>query len=177
MKTECDLLIMEIRSLLYSIRHHEVDMDFTVFFTVLSGVSIFVIGQLIVKLVLDPVHDLKKIIGQISHTLIERANIIANPGVPTREVMDETSNLLRKLSSQLHAHLYLIPTYDVTCRIFRLPSKEMLLAASTHLVGLSNSVYSADHNVYKTNARRVEAICDSLGIYIAEESRYPKEIK
>lgn len=82
MKTECDLLIMEIRSLLYSIRHHEVDMDFTVFFTVLSGVSIFVIGQLIVKLVLDPVHDLKKIIGQISHTLIERANIIANPAYP-----------------------------------------------------------------------------------------------
>lgn len=152
-------------------------MDFTVFFTVLSGVITFVIGQLIVKLILDPVHDLRRIIGEISHTLIERANIIANPGVPSREVMDETSDLLRKFSSQLHAHLYLIPKYDVTCRIFRLPSKEKLLAASTNLIGLSNSVYGADHSIYKINATRVEAIRNSLDIYIAEESRWPKEIK
>ena len=152
-------------------------MGFTVFFTVLSGVITFVVGQLVVKLVLDPVHDLKKTIGQISHTFVERANVIANPGVPAKEVMDETSDLLRKLSSQLHAHLYLVPAYDVTCRVFRLPSKEKLLAASTNLIGLSNSVYRAYDKVYETNAKRVEAICDSLGIYIAEGSRWPKEIK
>ena len=152
-------------------------MGLTVFFTVLSGVITFVVGQLVVKLVLDPVHDLKKTIGQISHTLVERANVIGNPGVPTKEVMDETSDLLRKLSSQLHAYLYLVPAYDATCRVFRLPSKEKLLAASTNLIGLSNSVYRADAKVYENNAKRVEAICDSLSIYIAEGSRWPKEIK
>lgn len=152
-------------------------MDFTVFFTVLSGVFTFVIGQLVVKLVLDPVQDLKKTIGQISHTLVERANVIANPGVPHKEVMDETSDSLRKLSSQLHAHLYLVPSYNRTATVFRLPSKEKLLTASTNLIGLSNSVYRADEKVYEVNAKRVEAICDSLGIYLAEGSRWPKEVK
>ena len=152
-------------------------MNFTVFFTVLSGVITFVIGQVIVKLLLDPVQDMKKTIGQVSHTLVERANVIGNPGVPTKEIMDETSDSLRTLSSQLHAHLYLIPSYGVTSTIFCLPSKEKLLVASTALIGLSNSVYRADDWVYETNANRVEQVCDSLGIYLAEGSRWSKELK
>lgn len=152
-------------------------MGFTVFFTVLSGVITFVIGQIIVKLLLDPVQDMKKTIGQVSHTLVERANVIANPGVPTKEVMDDTSDSLRRLSSQLHAHLYLIPSYDATSKVFRLPSKEMLLVASSALIGLSNSVYRADDRVYESNAKRIEQVCDSLGIYLAEGSRWPKDLK
>lgn len=152
-------------------------MDFTVFFTVLSGVITFVIGQLVVKLLLDPVQDMRKTIGLVSHTLVERANVIANPGVPEKEVMDSASDELRRLSSQLHAHLYLVPCYDTTARVFRLPSKEKLLAASTALIGLSNSVYRADDRVYESNAKRVEQVSDSLGIYLAEGSRWPKDLK
>ena len=152
-------------------------MDFTVFYTVLSGVITFVIGQIIVKLFLDPVQDMKKTIGQVSHTFVERANVIANPGVPTKEVMDDTSDSLRRLSSQLHAHLYLIPWYDTTSKVFRLPSKEMLLVASSALIGLSNSVYRLDDRVYESNAKRVEQVCDSLGIYLAEGSRWPNDVK
>lgn len=152
-------------------------MDFTVFITVLSGVLTFVIGQVLVKLVLDPVQELRKTIGQISHTLIERANVIANPGVPTQEVMDETSDSLRKLSSQLHAHLFLVPLYEKTAAIFQLPSKKALLEASDRLIGLANGVYRADETIYEVNAKRVESVCDSLGIYMPDESRWPKEIK
>ena len=152
-------------------------MDFTVFFTVLSGVITFVIGQLIVKLLLDPVQDMRRTIGLVSHALVERDNVIANPGVPAREVMDETSDELRRLSSQLHAHLYLVPRYDTTSKIFRLPSKEKLLTAASALIGLSNSVYRADDRIYESNAKRVEKVCDSLGIYLAEESRWPKDLE
>ena len=152
-------------------------MDSTVFFTVLSGVITFVIGQLIVKLFLDPVQDMRKTIGLVSHTLVERANVIANPGVPEKQVTDDTSDELRRLSSQLHAHLYLVPSYNATSRVFSLPSKEKLLAASAALIGLSNSVYRADERVYETNAKRVEQISDSLGIYLAEGARWPKDLK
>jgi len=152
-------------------------MNFTVFFTVFSGVITFVIGQLITKLLLDPVQDMKKTVGQVSHLLVERANVIANPGVPTKEIMDETSDALRRLSSQLHAHLYLIPLYDVTSKVFCLPSKEKLLTASSELIGLSNSVYRTSGDIYEVNAKRVEHICDSLGIYLSEDSRWPKDSK
>jgi hypothetical protein len=149
----------------------------TVFLTVISGVLTYIVGQLILKLVIEPLQDLRRTIGSISHTLIERANVIQNPGVPTQEVMDETSQELRKLSSQLRSHLYLVPLYRSTARIFRLPTPDEIQAASSSLIGLSNSVYQARENIYKINAKRVETICDSLGIYLAKEDRWPPEDK
>ncbi|MBY0569987.1 MAG: hypothetical protein K2P61_01750 [Burkholderiaceae bacterium] len=150
-------------------------MNSTVFLTVFSGVITYVLGQLIVKLVIDPVQEMKKTIGQISHALIEHANVISNPGVPSQEAMRETSKLLRQLSSQLQAHLYLIPSYPVTTKIFRLPHKKQVSAASSSLIGLSNSVFHANEHTYENNAKRVEIICDSLGIYMSEADRCPKE--
>jgi len=149
-------------------------MDFTVLATVLSGVLTYVAGQLILKLVIEPVQDLKKTIGQISHVLIERANVISNPGVPTSEVMDATSSELRRLSSQLHAHLYLVPAYDKTARVFRLPTRDRILTAASNLIGLSNSVFKARDSIYEANAKRNEGICDALGIYLAPGDRLPK---
>ena len=81
----------------------------SVFWTVFSGTVVYIFGQIALKLVIEPVHDLKKTIGMISHALIECANVIYNPGVLTKDVLDETSRELRNLASQLRSHLYLIP--------------------------------------------------------------------
>jgi hypothetical protein len=147
----------------------------TVFWTVIAGVLTYVAGQLVLKLVIEPVQELRRTIGAISHTLVERANVISNPGVPSDEVMSNTSQEIRKLSSQLHAHLYLIPKYHFTARVFRLPSRTQVLEAASMLIGLSNSVHRASENIYEINAKRVETLCDSLGIYIPEHERPPKE--
>jgi hypothetical protein len=150
-------------------------MNLTVFFTVFAGVLTYVAGQLIVKLVIEPVQDARRTIGQISHALIERANVIHNPGAPSAEVMTETSRELRKLSSQLQAHLYLVPAYKATATLFRLPSRPKLLKAASHLIGLSNSLHRATDSVYEQNAKRVETICDALSIFLPDEERLPKE--
>ncbi len=149
-------------------------MNETVFLTVFSGVVTFVIGQVVVKLVIEPVHEMKKTIAQISHTLIERANVIQNPGVLTKEVIDETSQQLRNLSSQLRAHLYIVPAYHQTACIFFLPKMAFVLSAAKSLIGLSNSVFSPTPEVYRANAVRVENVCDSLGIYMEDDARWPK---
>lgn len=150
-------------------------MNSTVFLTVFSGVVTYVLGQLILKLVIEPVQEVKKTVGQISHSLIEHASVIQNPGVPSEEAMKETSQHLRKLSSQLQAHLYLVPFYNSTAKLFGLPRQDEILAASSALIGLSNSVFRASENIYKQNASRVEKICDSLGIFLSEDERWPKE--
>jgi hypothetical protein len=133
-----------------------------VFWTVFSGTVIYVLGQLALKLVIEPVHDLKKTIGVISYSLIERANVIYNPGMFAKDVMDETSRELRNLASQLRSHLYLIPCYPVTAWIFRLPLAAKILAASNALIGLSNGVFEDTH---RFNATNVKTVCDSLRIY------------
>ena len=146
-------------------------MDFTVFITVISGVLTYVFGQLVLKLVIEPVQETRKTIATISHFLIEYANIIGNPGVPSTEVMHETSKHLRKLSSQLQSHLFLVPNYRTTAKIFRLPSHEQVLSASRNLIGLSNSVFRASEKIYDQHAARVEHICDALEIYRPEDER------
>jgi hypothetical protein len=150
-------------------------MSATVFWTVLSGVVTYVLGQLAVKLVVDPVQEMKRTIGQIAHALIDLANVIANPGVPSREVMDAASKHLRSLSSQLQSHLYLVPAYGTTARMFCLPGQANVVQATGLLIGLSNSLHQATERVYEHNAKRVEKIHDLLGIYIAPGDRYPKE--
>lgn len=150
-------------------------MNSTVFLTIVSGVLTFVIGQIFVKLVIEPVHELKKTLGQISHALIEYANVINNPGVPSKEVIEQASKHLRGLSSQLQAHLYLVPFYAVTARIFFLPSEQKVRKASTSLIGLSNSLSIPTQGIYEENVRRVESVCDALGIFMAESDRWSKE--
>lgn len=67
----------------------ELPKDWTVFLTVISGVINYVLGQIIVRLMIEPVQDLKRTIGLVSHVIIERTNIIQNPGVPAVEVMEK----------------------------------------------------------------------------------------
>jgi len=147
----------------------------TVFLTVLSGVATFVLGELVLKLVIEPVQDTKRLIGQIANSLTEHASVIHNPGVPSQDAMKATSQHLRKLSGQLESQLYLVPVYRVTAFVFRLPSRKKLLAAVKALMGLSNSVFRASDGIYEQNANRVEVIHDSLGLYLPEGDRWPKE--
>lgn len=150
-------------------------MNTTVFLTVISGVITYVLGQLVLKLLIEPVQEMKKLIGQIAHSLIEHANVIQNPGAPTEEQMKATSLHLRKLCALLEAQLYLVPMYRLTAGIFGLPTREKVLSASRSLMGLSNSVFRAADHIYESNAKRVENIHDSLGLYLAESDRWPKE--
>lgn len=55
-------------------------MNETVFLTVMSCVATLVVGQLVVKLVIEPVQGMKEAIALVSDTMIERANIFQNLG-------------------------------------------------------------------------------------------------
>jgi hypothetical protein len=132
-----------------------------VFSTVLSGTLVYVLGQIILKFFIEPVQELKKTIGVISHSLIERANVIYNPGLGLKET--ETSKELRNLASRLQSHLYLIPRYSATAQIFGLPLPAKILAASKALIGLANGVDMPDPNGF--NAQSLKTVCNSLGIY------------
>jgi hypothetical protein len=132
----------------------------TIFSTVLSGTLVYVIGQIILKFFIEPVQELKKTIGVISHSLIERANVISNPGISVKDVEHETSRELRNLASHLTSHLCLIPCYPWTAWIFRLPTRAEIRNASKNLIGLANSVFENDGH----NPQRVKKVCDLLGI-------------
>ncbi len=92
----------------------------TVFLTVISSVLTFILDQLALKLLIDPVHEFKKTVADIAIALIEYANVYANPGVADSEIEIKVSEALRHLSSRLNTQIYLIPCYPFVSRIFSL---------------------------------------------------------
>ena len=90
----------------------------TTFLTIFSGVLILVLGQLILKLVIDPVQEFKRSVADISHALIGDAVIVYNPGMTGHEKEKEVSAKFRALSSRLNAQMYLIPKYTITQKVF-----------------------------------------------------------
>jgi hypothetical protein len=132
----------------------------TVFLTVFSGVITFVLGQLVIKLLVDPVHDFRKTVADIALALIEYANVYANPGVAGSEVEKKVSEELRRLSSRLNAQMYLIPCYPITAKIFGLPSRGKVVDAASNLIGLSNGVFRSASDLVLVNVERADKICE-----------------
>lgn len=143
----------------------------TVFLTVISGVITFVLGQLIIKLFIDPVHDFRRAIADIALALIEYANVYANPGVAGSETEKKASEELRRLSSRLNAQMYLILYYRITGKIFGLPSREKVVDAASNLIGLSNGVFRSASDLVLVNVERADKIRDVLGIFVPESER------
>jgi hypothetical protein len=142
-----------------------------VFLTVVTGFVTFALGQIAVKLVIDPVQEFKRVVADISHALIEYANIFGNPGITGPENERKVSGELRKLSSRLNAQMYLIPAYGKTSKLFGLPTRENVTKAAGHLIGLSNGFGGNNPERGVLNTYRAQHVCDALGIYISERER------
>jgi hypothetical protein len=147
----------------------------TVFLTVFSSVITFVLGQLAIKLLVDPIHDFRKTVADIALALIEYANVYANPGVAESEIENKVSGELRRLSARLNAQTYLIPCYPITAKIFGLPSREKVVDATINLIGLSNGVFQSAFNLGLVNVERADKIRKALGIFIPENEQVKLE--
>ena len=141
----------------------------TVFLTVLSGVITFVLGQLILKLLVDPVNDFRRTVADVALSLIEYANIYSN-GAAEIEIERKASEEFRRLSSRLNAQMYLIPCYRCTAKLFGLPSRDKVVDSAKNLIGLSNGVLRpvSDGNVILVNLKRANEIRNALGIFSPE---------
>lgn len=140
-------------------------------FTVLGGIVVFVTGQMIVKFLIEPFHNYKKLVGEIADSLVYFANVgpavhdiylqrlenaveLENPKAEMEEKrlrmiierdwerMDAAQNVLRQQASQLMGTANMIPSYNLWAFLRILPKQEELIKASSNLIGFSNSTSS-----------------------------------
>ncbi|HIF9333770.1 TPA: hypothetical protein ACX6R1_000801 [Photobacterium damselae] len=103
-------------------------MDNQVFITVMSGVSVFVIGQMVLKLVLEPIINLKSTFGEISGLFLRE-----QPEIIGAKASDVTREEIFRFSALLLAQKSTIPFYGVTRMFFGLPSTKSLISAARSL--------------------------------------------
>src|SRR5688572_1825903 len=79
-----------------------------------AGVAVFVIGQLLAKFFIEPLHELRKAVGQVRFNLAFHAPTIHTPIGRSEETSDQAREALMKSSCDLIADLHAIPGYHIT---------------------------------------------------------------
>lgn len=109
--------------------------------TVFGGIVVFVAGQLIAKFFIEPIHEQRRLVGEIEYSLIFYANLYSNPGLGKPEEMDKASDMLRQQGSQLLARTRAITWYGVWQFFNIVPKHADVRDAAASLIGLSNSIH------------------------------------
>ena len=138
--------------------------------TAAGGVTVFVLGQVLVKFLIDPIHEQKKLIGEIAATIIFYSNVgagmeqyyydkikaIADSDESQKAIVvdrykeilkshwgkaDEAAVTLRRQATELLAKTHAIPLYGFWSFFRRVPKVEDVLTASSALIGMSNSTH------------------------------------
>ena len=133
-----------------------------IFLTVISGVLVFVLGQLFNEYWLKPIQKYKELRAKISYELTLYAYLYMNPTVygKSNKEADAASDEIRKLAAEVDAMIELKPFCN-----FLIAPKSVLADVSKNLIGLSNGFYSNDvvRNV-ETNGKCRSEIYDLLNL-------------
>ena len=88
----------------------------TIFATVVTGFVTFILGQIFLRLIVEPVSDFKRHTAAIADALIEYAAPLSNLPVPEEKASDIKTQF-RRLSSKLQSTFYLIPWCNHRARV------------------------------------------------------------
>ena len=146
----------------------------TIFTTVISGVTVFVLGQIFLKLVIEPVQNLKATISKVAHCLNNDYIVFMNADVLSKKETQETYKKLRNLGAQLYADLHGVPLFQFFHYIFGLPSFNNVVEASDKLFGISIKMYSKQAARYDYMDLYYLQICKNLRIHVSEKMQIPE---
>jgi hypothetical protein len=107
----------------------------TVFNTVFAGVTVFVIGQIIIKFILEPILDFKSLLGKITQVFLRNQGQIL-----TANADKEIQNSIFILASELLQKRQSVMCYKSLHRIYGLPSYSNVLEAAKLLNFIGNTV-------------------------------------
>src|SRR4051812_9700804 len=79
--------------------------------TIIGGVTVFVIGQIIQRFIIEPIHEQRKLVGAIANTLLYYAHYL--PDSVDRPIKDvgEAPDKFRRLATELTAKTVAVPGY------------------------------------------------------------------
>lgn len=147
-----------------------------VFITIFCGVTVYILGQIILKMFIDPVAELKKTISQVQYNLVKFSHILFNSEVFEQDKVEEIFLELRSLSAHLLAKTSIIPWYDYTCSIFGLPKIDNIRKASTNLIALGNWISMKDHPAKIGHViKNLQELFDNLNLQIEDKDKIDEE--
>ncbi|MBW1795900.1 MAG: hypothetical protein JRJ38_16005 [Deltaproteobacteria bacterium] len=102
---------------------------------IVVGVIVFALSQYFLKLILEPIIQFRKLLSEISHTLLYHQQELLSNNAEDLKLYKEIAGL----SAKLRSSVYMIPFYNflVKLRIFGLPKRDNILLSCRKLNILS----------------------------------------
>lgn len=159
---------------------------------ILSGVAVFLVGEILVRFFLGPLHGFKEVKGEIASTLLFHANnygqhyvslldAISEPDLDERTIheriesakmwnndLSKASDETRLMASKLISAAEGIPFYKFLSNTGAVPSKGEILKAKENLIWLSNS-FRPNQNQFEDCRSKSAEICRLLSIHFFRE--------
>lgn len=110
--------------------------------TVAGGLVVFVIGQMAQRLLIEPIQELRKAVGQIRFALLFHAPVLLTPVSRNVQRSDAAYEALMHSSCDLLMRVDAVPFYNVLAEFLQLfPSKKNVQDAAKWLRALSTYVH------------------------------------
>ncbi|PXF62706.1 hypothetical protein [Kangiella spongicola] len=142
-----------------------------VFFTIVAGVGVFTIGQLVLKLWIEPVAEFKALQVEVITKLKRDEGIIISSIDYSRFEQDEVykqkceelSNSYFDLSARISGNKDIIPLYSFVSYLSKLPNSKDLLLSSQNLNYIGNTLVRDAENSSVTRHKLCKEVLDIFG--------------
>lgn len=139
-------------------------MNNQVFYTVLSGTVVFVLGQILQKFILESIQKYKSTVGRIDNKLKFYANILTNTIFSQdKNMMIEITDTMRNLSCDIESDYKQIPFSVFFSKIRVVENKKNVAKAAQGLIFLSNAGGRRDSGMERCD-EKIDEIRKLLGI-------------
>ncbi|MCI0439378.1 MAG: hypothetical protein L0177_09635 [Chloroflexi bacterium] len=119
--------------------------------TAFGGILVITIGQLTIKLLIEPIHELRELIGEIDFALIYYSNVYTSPVTSFNDLDSEhgkraieASKTFREQAGKLRAKARQITWYRLPRLLNWVPPRSDIFEASNGLIGISNGVFTRE---------------------------------
>jgi hypothetical protein len=131
---------------------------------------LFLASQFAAEGIIKPYVEYRKVLAEISYTLIYYAHIIiSEPASWKRDEQVEISERLRQLSARLRSAITALPFQEVM-RLFKLvPSQDRIHDAAARLIRMSNLLLETEQKRHDEIRQDMAAIGALLRIDVAKE--------
>ena len=138
---------------------------------ILIGVcGLLLISQLASEGIIKPYVEYRKVLADITYTLIYHANIIVSaPAGSKREEHAEISERFRQLSARLRSAITALPFHELMRLLRLVPRQERIHDAAARLIRISNLLLETEQKRHDEIRQDMAAIGALLQIDVARE--------
>ena len=136
----------------------------TACFTLIGGVLLLVITQILTRFVVEPLVDFRRLLGEVGHTLVFYSNYLHNASVmASKPEFQQGTQQCRTLASKLRSFSNAVPLYNMLARLRLVPAHCYVYDASGELIGLSNTSASTSPDHVRHRYERIAKLL-SIGV-------------